>query len=128
MFNLISNASRYSDCDRPITLTVATDPQEATIAVQDRGIGIAPEQQSRIFDRFYRTDSSRCRAKGGVGLGLSIASVLADQMRGSLTVQSQPNVGSTFTLHLPLYHSLSRPKTGSSQEQTDVETLAIASS
>ncbi|MEM8717148.1 MAG: ATP-binding protein, partial [Cyanobacteria bacterium P01_G01_bin.4] len=101
MLNLITNAGRYSDSDSPIVLRVSTSDTDVTLDVQDSGIGIAPEQLPRIFDRFYRADGSRNRAKGGVGLGLSIASVLMEQMHGSISVDSKVGEGSTFTLHLP---------------------------
>ncbi|WP_051039855.1 cell wall metabolism sensor histidine kinase WalK [Synechococcus sp. PCC 7336] len=108
LFNLIANASRYSACDSPITLRVKASSTEILLEVQDRGIGIAPEQQTRIFDRFFRADDSRCRERGGVGLGLSIASALMEQMRGSISVDSKLDEGSIFTLHLP--RTLSVPK------------------
>ncbi|MGK7909441.1 MAG: sensor histidine kinase [Synechococcus sp.] len=101
LLNLITNASRYSDAEKPIVLRVRSSGDEVLIDVQDRGVGIAPEQLPRIFDRFYRADDSRNRAKGGVGLGLSIAAVLMEQMHGSISVESKLGEGSTFTLHLP---------------------------
>ena len=107
LLNLITNAGRYSDADSPIVLRVYSTDHEVLFDVRDSGIGIAPEQLPRIFDRFFRADGSRSRAKGGVGLGLSIASVLMEQMHGSISVDSKLGIGSTFTLHLP-----KPPKTG----------------
>lgn len=101
MLNLITNAGRYSDSESPIVLRVSNGDDEVLVDVEDQGIGISPEQLPRIFDRFYRADCSRNRAKGGVGLGLSIATVLMEQMKGSISVDSKVSVGSTFTLHLP---------------------------
>jgi signal transduction histidine kinase len=74
----------------------------ALIQVQDTGIGIAPEYQSRIFDRFYRVNKDRSRASGGSGLGLAIATAIAKAHKGSIYVQSQLGIGSTFTVRLPL--------------------------
>ncbi|TAF31577.1 MAG: two-component sensor histidine kinase, partial [Oscillatoriales cyanobacterium] len=76
--------------------------KEALIQVQDTGVGIAPAEQTRIFDRFYRVQSDRSRATGGAGLGLSIASAIAVAHQGSIQVQSELGKGSTFTIRLPL--------------------------
>lgn len=69
------------------------------IRVEDTGLGIAPENQERIFERFYRVDSAR--APGGAGLGLAIARWIADEHRGAIKVQSMPGRGSNFTVWLP---------------------------
>ena len=74
-------------------------PDEAVIQVADTGIGIAPEEQQAIFDRFYRVEHARSRR--GSGLGLSISSWIAAAHGGSIDVESQPGSGSTFTVHLP---------------------------
>jgi signal transduction histidine kinase len=71
------------------------------ISVSDTGIGISEEQQAAIFERFYRTDKARSREMGGSGLGLSIAQRIAQAHNGKITVVSQLNQGSTFTLWLP---------------------------
>ncbi|MGK7910575.1 MAG: sensor histidine kinase [Synechococcus sp.] len=115
MLNLITNAGRYSESDSPIVLRVSSSESEVIVDIQDSGIGISPEQLPRIFDRFYRADGSRNRAKGGVGLGLSIATVLMEQMRGSIAVDSKVGEGSTFTLHLPK----------ASPQSSDVETKQL---
>jgi signal transduction histidine kinase len=70
--------------------------------VTDRGIGIAQEDQSRIFDRFYRTDNARTHTKKGTGLGLAICAWIVESHRGHLKVQSKVGEGSTFTVLLPL--------------------------
>jgi two-component system sensor histidine kinase SenX3 len=74
----------------------------AEIAVTDHGVGIAPEDQERIFERFYRVDPSRSRATGGTGLGLAIVKHVASNHRGEIKLFSQVGRGSTFTLRLPL--------------------------
>ena len=65
-------------------------------------MGIALQDQSRVFERFYRIDEARSRSTGGHGLGLAISKTLVEGMGGKLTLQSQPQVGSTFTIILPL--------------------------
>jgi two-component system sensor histidine kinase ResE len=71
------------------------------VAVSDTGVGIAPEDLARVFDRFYRTDESRTRDSGGFGLGLSIARELVDAMGGTIGVSSQVGLGTTFRVRLP---------------------------
>jgi signal transduction histidine kinase len=71
------------------------------VAVSDTGVGIAPEDLARVFDRFYRTDESRARDSGGFGLGLSIARELVDAMGGTIGVSSQVGLGTTFRVRLP---------------------------
>jgi two-component system phosphate regulon sensor histidine kinase PhoR len=82
----------------------APSPQPPTvrIAVRDSGIGIKPEDQERIFERFYRVDRARSRELGGTGLGLSIVKHLAQSMDGAVAVESEMGKGSVFTVELPL--------------------------
>jgi two-component Ni(II)/redox sensor kinase NrsS len=75
----------------------------AIITVQDTGIGIAPDQQEHIFERFYRVNRDRSRKTGGTGLGLAIAQAIAVKHRGSLTVESALGKGSLFTIQLPIF-------------------------
>jgi two-component system sensor histidine kinase ArlS len=74
----------------------------AAIRVSDSGIGIALEDQPKIFDRFYRADKARSRNLEGAGIGLAIAQWIVQQHKGSITVQSSPGKGSTFLVQLPL--------------------------
>ena len=101
LLNLIDNAVKYSEPDTPITLKLLQQKDRAVIQVCDRGVGITLQQQNRIFERFFRVDESRNRA-GGTGLGLSIVKTLVEGMGGSISVRSQPNEGSTFTIGFPI--------------------------
>ena len=99
--NLLSNAIKFTDSGE-VSLTVsATQDGWVQFAVQDSGIGIAPDQQDRIFDAFHQADGSTARKYGGTGLGLSISRDLTALLGGTLTVASAPGEGSTFTLSLP---------------------------
>ncbi len=102
LMHLVKNAIQASPEHQPITLRLYRSRNQATIQVCDRGCGISLEHQGRIFDPFYRVDPSRARATGGVGLGLAIAKALVQNMGGTLTLESEPNVGSTFSIALPL--------------------------
>jgi signal transduction histidine kinase len=102
VYNLIINAIQYTPEGGNITVSLYCRENNAFITVKDTGIGIAPEQQKKIFDRFYRVDDDRSRHTGGSGLGLSIASAIAKLHRGSLKVQSQIGKGSIFILRLSL--------------------------
>ena len=77
------------------------DKDQARLVVSDTGIGIAPEHLPRIFDRFYRGDSSRSRRTGGSGLGLSICKSIAEAHRGSIEIESEPGKGTRVSLTLP---------------------------
>lgn len=98
--NLIVNAIQYTPPGEKVTVILEKSDNQVVIHVQDTGIGIAAEDQRQIFDRFYRVNSSRDRITGGSGLGLAIAQAIALAHRGSLTVQSEVGMGSTFTLRL----------------------------
>jgi signal transduction histidine kinase len=100
--NLIVNAIQYTPPGGKVTVILDKSDHLVVIHIQDTGIGIAPKDQRHIFDRFYRVNSSRDRVTGGSGLGLAIAQAIALAHRGSLTVQSELGMGSTFTLGLPL--------------------------
>ncbi|MEL7672515.1 MAG: ATP-binding protein, partial [Chloroflexota bacterium] len=85
-----------------VTLGLTREGSEARLTVSDTGIGIAPEDQEHIFDRFYRVDKARSRAQGSTGLGLSIAQWIAEAHGGEISVSSTIDVGSIFTVRLPL--------------------------
>lgn len=98
--NLIGNAAKYAASNGPVEVTVRREGEWVQVSVADRGHGIALEEQDRIFERFYRSDSGGVSAKGGFGLGLPISRRLARDMGGDLAVTSRPDGGSIFTLQL----------------------------
>jgi signal transduction histidine kinase/DNA-binding response OmpR family regulator/CHASE3 domain sensor protein len=99
--NLLSNAVKFTDAGR-VSLTVSANADGwVQFTVRDSGIGIAPDQQDRIFDAFHQADGSTARKYGGTGLGLSISRDLTSLLGGTLTLASTPGEGSTFTLSLP---------------------------
>jgi len=100
--NLIENAINYSPEDTKVSVVAQRKEPLIEISVTDQGIGIADEDQSRIFERFYRVDPARSRETGGTGLGLSIVKHVALNHGGDIRVWSKIGVGSTFTLILPI--------------------------
>jgi two-component system sensor histidine kinase SenX3 len=99
--NLVDNAIRYSEPGSRVVVDVQRAPGLVDITVTDQGIGIAPEEVERVFERFYRADPARSRATGGTGLGLTIVNHVAANPGGDVEVQSTPGAGSRFTLRLP---------------------------
>jgi signal transduction histidine kinase len=99
--NLLDNAQKYSDADTPIAVTVQTVGSEIAISVVDRGIGIAQEDLPRVTQPFFRTDRSRARKTGGLGLGLSLARRITEAHGGTLSIESQVGVGTTVHILLP---------------------------
>jgi two-component system sensor histidine kinase CiaH len=103
---LVDNAVKYTPNGGRVELTIRRtgerEKSQVEIAVQDNGIGIAPEEQKLIFERFYRTDKARSRAMGGSGLGLPIAKWIVDRHGGKIKVSSSPGAGSHFVAVLPL--------------------------
>ena len=106
--NILTNAVRYTPEGGNITVTLKTTEDElgrpvAQFSVKDSGIGIAPEHIPRLTERFYRVDRSRSRESGGTGLGLAIVKHVLSRHGGELVVDSTLNVGSTFSIQLPIY-------------------------
>jgi two-component system, OmpR family, sensor histidine kinase SenX3 len=100
--NLIENAIAYSPAETPVSVSRRQVGDTVEIAVTDRGIGIAPEHQRRVFERFFRVDPARSRATGGTGLGLAIVKHVLANHGGEVRLWSSPGTGSTFTMRLPL--------------------------
>jgi two-component system sensor histidine kinase SenX3 len=100
--NLLENAINYSDAGGQVGISLKSIDGFAEIVVTDSGVGIALDDQARIFERFYRVDPSRSRETGGTGLGLAIVKHIAINHGGDISVFSKPGLGSTFTLTLPI--------------------------
>lgn len=112
--NLLVNAYEYAE-KKPVDVTVDSDPENVIIKVSDRGAGMSEETIERVFDRFYRADPARVRTTGGTGLGLAIAFEDVAGHNGTITAQSSPGDGSTFTVVLPrgsMLPSEGEPKVG----------------
>ncbi|WP_426999078.1 sensor histidine kinase [Pseudarthrobacter sp. N5] len=99
--NLIDNAIRYSPENTRVGIGVRAKEGLIAVSVTDQGPGITPEDQERVFERFFRVDAARSRRTGGTGLGLSIVKHVISNHGGEVTLWSQPGQGSTFTLRLP---------------------------
>ncbi len=100
--NLLDNAIRYSGEGGSVRIVVSVEAGRAIIELTDTGEGIPTRDRDRVFERFYRVDSARSRDTGGTGLGLSIVKHVAESHGGSVEVESELGVGSTFTVRLPL--------------------------
>jgi heavy metal sensor kinase len=101
MLNLLDNAIKNTPSGGRVTAGWGIDDARVQLWVRDTGVGIAPEHLPLIFDRFYRVDKARSRAEGGAGLGLAISRWIVEAHGGSISVDSAPGKGSTFTVHLP---------------------------
>jgi two-component system phosphate regulon sensor histidine kinase PhoR len=98
--NLVSNAIRYTPENGSVTLSVNHQEDWAVVSISDTGIGIAPDKQQRVFERFYRVDKARSREAGGTGLGLSIVKHLVHAFGGNVELSSKLGRGSTFRILL----------------------------
>ncbi|MEO8274797.1 MAG: ATP-binding protein [Thermoanaerobaculia bacterium] len=103
--NLLENAVKYNHPHGQVAIRIAADASQATIEVQDSGIGMPASALSRIFERFYRVDKGRAREEGGTGLGLAIVKHVAQAHHGRVEVESEPGKGSTFRVLLPFRHN-----------------------
>jgi len=103
--NLIENAINYSPEGTKVSITSNIEDGVIDISVTDQGIGIPDAEKERIFERFYRVDPARSRQTGGTGLGLSIVKHVASKHGGEVTLWSVENVGSTFSLRLPIFEN-----------------------
>ena len=118
--NLMSNAIKYGDC-KPVDVSVAAVDDTAVITIRDRGLGIAAHDHERIFGRFERAASSR--HYGGIGLGLWIVKQIIDALGGTVSVESTPGDGSTFTVSLPRHAEKSRHGNGAGTERASASAL-----
>ena len=101
IYNLGENAVKYNVENGNVLISVAKEENSAVLTVKDSGIGIAPEHQSRIFERFYRVDKSHSKASGGTGLGLSIVKHAVQRHGGKIELESEPGKGTTIRVILP---------------------------
>ena len=100
--NLMENAIQHSAISARVVVDVSeAEPNTCRVRIVDCGSGIAAADLPHIFDRFYRSDSSRSRATGGFGLGLSIAKAIVDALHGSIRIESTPQRGTTVEVILP---------------------------
>jgi len=104
--NLIENAVNYSPQGTKVSVSTSVENGIISIAVSDQGIGIPEAEVERNFERFYRVDPARSRETGGTGLGLSIVKHIVTKHGGEISVWSSENVGSTFTIRLPIHESI----------------------
>jgi signal transduction histidine kinase len=97
--NLLDNAIKYTPPNGQVTISVHEEPDHALVSFRDTGIGIAPEEQKKIWTRLYRGDKSR--SEHGLGLGLSLVKAVVEAHHGTVSVTSQEGAGSEFTVTLP---------------------------
>ncbi len=109
MSNLIENALKYSDPSSRVEVEARVSAGELELSVRDEGVGIASTDVMAIFDRFHQLDQSSTRRVGGVGLGLHLCRELAAELGGSIDVESRPDVGSVFTVRLPVSERTGSP-------------------
>ena len=105
VINLLSNAMRYTPEGGWVVVSVGGDRRYVTVSVKDTGIGIAKEDLSRVFGRFWRADASRAREAGGLGVGLAVTKMIVERHHGFIAVESELGHGTTFTIHLPREHN-----------------------
>jgi two-component system sensor histidine kinase SenX3 len=110
--NLLDNAIKYSDEGSHVEITLDSDATHGILCVVDHGVGIPANDQSRIFERFYRVDRARSRNTGGTGLGLAIVNHVVTNHGGTVSVKSVEGEGSTFCLMIPLISNISPTKEG----------------
>ncbi|MEG1879384.1 MAG: ATP-binding protein, partial [Pseudoflavonifractor sp.] len=101
LLNLMENGVKYNEPGGRVEVKISAGDGSAMAVISDTGIGIPAEAQQRIFERFYRVDKGRARKNGGTGLGLAIVKHIAQLYGGTVTLQSEPGKGSTFTVILP---------------------------
>jgi two-component system phosphate regulon sensor histidine kinase PhoR len=105
VYNLVENAIKYSNAEGEVKIILVIEDQKLILAVQDNGIGVAPVDQPRLFEQFYRAQGSQHRQQKGSGLGLAIVKSIAEKHGGSIEVESRLGQGSVFTLKIPLRQS-----------------------
>ena len=107
ILNLVNNAFRYTAEGGAITIRTWQDAYGFYFSVQDTGIGIAPDELERIFERFYRVDKSHSKKIGGTGLGLALVKHIAEIHNADIEMESTPGVGTVISVHFPEISSVS---------------------
>ncbi|MBW8382925.1 MAG: GHKL domain-containing protein, partial [Youngiibacter sp.] len=102
VINLVDNAIKYTEPNGKVKVRIEKSAGKLILSVKDTGIGIPEEHLPRLFERFYRVDKSRDRAKGGTGLGLAIVKHIVLSMKGEIKVESETGRGTTFTVSIPM--------------------------
>ncbi|HXW34361.1 MAG TPA: HAMP domain-containing sensor histidine kinase, partial [Acidimicrobiales bacterium] len=122
--NLLANVRAHTPAGTHTTVTISTTDERAIVSVSDRGPGMTEDQVGKVFERFYRTESSRSRSQGGAGLGLSIVSAIVTGHAGTVEATSAPGSGTTFTVRLPLSHVRANRPREPIEQPTALDTLA----
>jgi signal transduction histidine kinase len=102
LWNLLDNAAKYSGDSQDIDVSLQRDGSRVSVSVTDRGVGIAPEEQTQLFAKFYRGENAKRSGIGGTGIGLAMVAQIAAAHGGRVSVVSEPGHGSTFTMSLPM--------------------------
>ncbi|MDO8539297.1 MAG: HAMP domain-containing sensor histidine kinase [Opitutaceae bacterium] len=125
LVNLLDNACKYTNGEKHIEVRAYAEGEQVVVAVADNGIGIAPDEQERIFDRFYQIDQSLTRQRGGCGLGLSIVQSIVRAHGGEVEVKSELGRGSTFRVKIPiLKKEISSQRTQNAEREHRAEGIA----
>jgi two-component system sensor histidine kinase BaeS len=104
--NLLDNALRYTPAEGKVTVRVYQHNDQQVISISDTGVGIAPTDQARLFEKFYRAPRLEDDREAGLGLGLAIVKSIVDQHGGRVAVESRLGLGSTFSIEIPLRSTL----------------------
>ncbi len=102
LLNLVDNAVKYAGDGGEVSVRLRRVPGAVALSIADRGAGIAPDEQRRIFERFYRAESARARNVRGSGIGLALVKHIAEAHGGRVQVDSVPGQGATFTVYVPV--------------------------
>jgi two-component system sensor histidine kinase VicK len=115
--NLVSNAVKYTPPEGKVTVRLTRENGEAQVTVEDTGIGIPEDAMQHLFEEFYRAPNAKEMEREGTGLGLTIAKDLITRLGGHISVKSTKNVGSQFTVTLPIHLDESKQDAGEAQDQ-----------
>jgi signal transduction histidine kinase len=126
LLNLLSNAIKYSGDDKFVTVMVGIDRNDLFIEVADRGIGIPAEDQTRIFEKFYRVDQALSRKVDGTGLGLAICKEIVQAHGGRIALESVWGKGSRFTIFIPYKRGSTRKPTNTRVQGSTRESRVAA--